>query len=139
ILLPGFQAMAKQVSHSELEGTGVQIPKQGISVNGPLEDAFKQISHLLAHTPKSSTDNNNTVPLSIISTSNSQDTGVEFDPKALIELDLCTVFNLEGKSLPPEMAEQSDSGQWLIVELTPIGSMAMEMIWAGGLALTSFG
>jgi hypothetical protein len=32
-----------------------------------------------------------------------------------------------------------DSEQRVTVKLTPIGSAVMEMVWVGGLALTSFG
>ncbi|KIK56480.1 hypothetical protein GYMLUDRAFT_174288 [Collybiopsis luxurians FD-317 M1] len=141
ILLPGFHAMARQVSHSELEGTGVRVPEQGISVNGPLEDAFKRIPRSLSHTLYSSTGDNSSVQPYIIGTSKSRDAGVEFDPEALVDLGLCTVLNEEQRrSLPPGMVvEQFDSEQATTVKLTPIGSAVMEMIWVGGLALTSFG
>ncbi|KIK69412.1 hypothetical protein GYMLUDRAFT_113416, partial [Collybiopsis luxurians FD-317 M1] len=139
ILLPGFHAMARQVSHSELESTGVRVPEQGISVNSPLEDAFTHMPRSLAHTLHSSTGDNSSAQLCIIGTSNSRDAGVEFNPEALVELDLCTVLNERRRSLPPGMVvEQLDPKQTMTVELTPVGSAVMEMIWVGGLALMSF-
>ncbi|KAE9397526.1 hypothetical protein BT96DRAFT_823297, partial [Gymnopus androsaceus JB14] len=143
ILLPGFRAIARQVSYSDLQGTGVRAPEQGLSVSGPLEDAFKQMPRpTSATTPLSSPscDDIHAAQLSIIGSCYSREAGVEFDPEALIELDLCTVLGGEKKPLPPGMvAEQFDSEQSMTVKLTPIGSAVMELVWVGGLALTSFG
>lgn len=151
ILLPGFRAIARQVSYQELQGTGIRIPEQGISVNGPLEDAFTQMPGLrdtgsgsgLGTSPSSVSDSQ----LCVIASCYSRDVGLEFDPEALIELGLCRILGSKGdtnadekSSLPARMDEQQfDAERSMTVKLTPIGNAVMEMVWVGGLALTSFG
>lgn len=140
VLIPGFRAIARQVSYNDLQGTGIRAPEQGLSVSGPLEDAFSQMPRANSATTPSSPDHNDcAAQLSIIGSCYSRESGVEFDPEALIELDLCTVLSSEKKTLPPGMVtEQFDSEQSMTVKLTPIGSAVMEMVWVGGLALMSF-
>ncbi|KAJ3986045.1 hypothetical protein F5890DRAFT_1063434 [Lentinula detonsa] len=156
ILLAGFRAIARQVSYQDLQGTGVRLPEQGISVSGPLEDAFTQIPGLSDTTSETGAATSTTVPistsastsqLSVIASSYSRDAGLEFDPEALIELDLCRVLNSKenanatGNEPLSEgiHEEQIDTEQSMMVRLTPIGNAVMEMVWVGGLALSSFG
>ncbi|KIK66443.1 hypothetical protein GYMLUDRAFT_113051, partial [Collybiopsis luxurians FD-317 M1] len=122
--LPGFRAMARHVCYSELQGTGVHIPQQGISVNGPLEDAFEQMPRSVTPTLDSSTPDEGSARFRTLATWYSRDAGIEFNPETLITLDLCTVMK----------REQSNS---MLVKFTPIGRAVMEIVWAGGLALTS--
>ncbi|KAJ3789386.1 hypothetical protein GGU10DRAFT_343575 [Lentinula aff. detonsa] len=156
ILLAGFRAIARQVSYQDLQGTGVRLPEQGISVSGPLEDAFTQIPGLSDTTSETGAATSTTVPistsastsqLSVIASSYSRDAGLEFDPEALIELGLCRVLNSKenanatGNEPLSEgiHEEQIDTEQSVMVRLTPIGNAVMEMVWVGGLALSSFG
>ncbi|KAJ8085533.1 hypothetical protein PM082_004351 [Marasmius tenuissimus] len=69
----------------------------------------------------------------------SRDAGIEFDPYALTKLGLCNVLeeNAASYSLPLGMSEE-EIKRSITVKLTAIGSAVVEMVWAGGLALTSF-
>ncbi|KAF5376770.1 hypothetical protein D9757_009495 [Collybiopsis confluens] len=97
ILLPGFHALARPVSYTELQATGVRVSEQGITVSGPLEEAFK-------HMPRSNASSGDNVSIQpiIIGTSNSRDGGIEFDPEALIELGLCSDMSDQRRPLPLE-------------------------------------
>ncbi|KAF5355441.1 hypothetical protein D9758_006399 [Tetrapyrgos nigripes] len=69
----------------------------------------------------------------------SRESGVELDPEALRALGLCRLLN----PLPPgKIAEEVEEEQRKLAmryELTPVGKAVVQMIWIGGLALTSFG
>ncbi|KAJ3727281.1 hypothetical protein DFJ43DRAFT_1001694 [Lentinula guzmanii] len=145
ILLAGFRAIARQVSYQDLQGTGVRLPEQGISIPG-LSDTTSETGAATSTTVPISTSAS-TSQLSVIASSYSRDAGLEFDPEALIELGLCRVLNSKenanatGNEPLSEgiHEEQIDTEQSVMVRLTPIGNAVMEMVWVGGLALSSFG
>ncbi|KAJ4481124.1 hypothetical protein J3R30DRAFT_2402308 [Lentinula aciculospora] len=151
VLLPSFRAIARLISYQELQGTGIRIPEQGVSVNGPLESAFAQrprlndtVSEASIATTTPVSNSPSTAQLCVIASSYSRDAGLEFDPEALIELGLCRVLSSKENAnalgnRPPAMEMGEKEDQLMTVKLTPIGSAVMEMVWVGGLALTSFG
>ncbi|THU96732.1 hypothetical protein K435DRAFT_663830 [Dendrothele bispora CBS 962.96] len=137
IMLSSFIVVALTVSFEELQDLRVTLPKEGLMVTGPLEDAFRSIP------PKTARDSSSDVSVRecVLAQCNSRDTGLQFDPEALIQLGLCSVVRETGKEPLPlgRVSEEFDSQKTIEVKLTSLGTAVMEMIWYGGLALTSFG
>ncbi|KAL0068179.1 hypothetical protein AAF712_004839 [Marasmius tenuissimus] len=153
ILLPHFHIVGRHITHMELQGSGIRLPDQGLAVSGPLEKAYNTAPKLhrrLPSTTSSSSDPSFSGPQApssvdaavrecIMGTCYSRDSGIEFDPRALSELGLCNVLEEDTVpyTLPPFVFEEDI--EWATtVKLTPIGSAVIEMVLAGGLALTSF-
>ncbi|ESK90865.1 hypothetical protein Moror_16503 [Moniliophthora roreri MCA 2997] len=149
ILLPGFVITARQVSYADLQGSGVRMPEEGLTVTGPLEDAFRQMPFSItddyaalgrrrASWSSTSDDVHGGLLEYVLGSCHSREAGVEFDPEGLVALGLCTVLNpLPIGTVAEEWGEQGLKMHQ--VKLTPIGMAVMEMAWIGGLALTSFG
>ncbi|KAF5363118.1 hypothetical protein D9757_011718 [Collybiopsis confluens] len=121
----GFRAMARRVSYTQLQRSNIKVSERGISVRGPLEDAFAQMPRLIGSTG-----------VKVLGTLYSRDMGFEFDPIVMTELDLCSMTGEEGEGMT---REQLEVGRLANVTLTAVGSAVAEMVWIGGLALTSFG
>ncbi|KAJ3781488.1 hypothetical protein GGU10DRAFT_366608 [Lentinula aff. detonsa] len=157
ILLPGFLITARRVSYRDLQGTGVRVPDEGVTVNGPLEEAWRECFNIPESMSGVTIDpgtplNSSFMPdPTILAVCHSRESGVEFDPEALISLGLCRVLNpLPMGMVAEDFVESRVSGEesqdgWgfggveLKLKLTPVGKAIMEMCWVGGLALTSFG
>jgi len=124
ILLSSFRISARPVLHTALQGTGVRVPDEGLTVTGPLDVAFK------------------TMPAGgqgyewVLGVCHSREAGIEFYPDGMVKLGLCIPT-----SAPPvdHILSEEDEPQEPDVELTPIGRAVIEMAWLGALALTSFG
>lgn len=125
-LLSTFHISARLVSYRDLQGSGVRIPDEGLSVAGPLEAAYSSM------------------PISVreqglfefvLGVCNSREGGVEFQPDGLIKMGLCiqTSEVLEGPLSEEDEFPEPE------LELTPLGRAVMEMSWLGALAMTSFG
>ncbi|KAG7089257.1 hypothetical protein E1B28_010955 [Marasmius oreades] len=149
ILLPSFHIVARQVPYTELQNSGIRLPDQGLAVSGPLEQAYntspKRPKDGLSSAP-TSLPSQSRVPLAgvpvrdcLMGSCYSRETGIEFDPEALIELGLCSVLKEDDipATLPPGMCEE-EVERSITVKLSAVGSAVVEMVWAGGLALTSF-
>ncbi|KAF5347511.1 hypothetical protein D9758_014534 [Tetrapyrgos nigripes] len=142
MLLSSFHVVALIVSHEELQGIRVTLPKEGLIVTGSLEEAYKA---------RPSAPRNYGPPTDcLLANCNSRETGLEFDPEALIQLGLCSVVNqasggeggVNDDPLPlGRFSEEFDTQRLRSseVKLTPLGSAVMETIWCGSLALMSFG
>ena len=152
ILLPCFRVIGRQVCYTELQGSGIRVPDQGLAVSGPLEEACNTApklegrSSFTASAPSSSSSLPPTPPSlgtpvrdCVMGSCYARDSGIEFDPHALIELGLCSVLEEDPipHPLPPGVFEE-EFERSMKVKLTAIGSAVVEMVWAGGLALTSF-
>ncbi|KAK7473205.1 hypothetical protein VKT23_001303 [Stygiomarasmius scandens] len=170
IILPGFIITARQVYYADLQGSGVRVPDEGITVFGPMEEAIREMpgttglegydtSSFIWDVPEEGgdaqgpnvgrpgMDRNNPSPGfrkasmldSIVGYCHSRESGVEFDPEALIALGLARVLNpLPIGKIAEEVGEEQRE-QAMRCELSPVGKAVVQMIWIGGLALTSFG
>lgn len=127
ILLSSFHISARLVSCKNLQGSGVRVPDEGLTITGPLNVAF------------------DTMPVGIrdeglyewvLGVCHSREAGVEFYPDGLVKMGLCkqTGDPVEILQYPEEFEPPEPD-----VELTPIGRAVLEMVWLGALALTSFG
>jgi hypothetical protein len=122
ILSSEFRAVARVVGYNELRGAGVRLPSDGMSMTGPMWEAVKYVPSL-----------NRTEPQGfVIATCLGREHGVEIMSEGLVKMGLC---------LPvPERQTDADAGEWEEdAILSPIGRAAVEMAWAGCMALTSFG
>ena len=126
ILLPSFHISARLVSYKDLQGSGVRVPDEGLTITGPLDVAFSTMPSSVRNEPLYDW---------VIGVCHSRDAGIEFYPDGLIKMGLCLQTSEPVKNLQSEedIPEEPD------VELTPVGRAVLEMAWLGGMALTSFG
>lgn len=126
ILLSTFHISGRLVSYKDLQGSGVRVPDEGLSIAGPLEAAF------------------NSMPISVrdeglfefvLGVCHSREVGIEFHPDGLVRMGLCiqTSEPVEGPRSEEDEVPEPD------FELTPLGRAVLEMAWLGAMALTSFG
>ncbi|KAG6865370.1 hypothetical protein C0991_003147 [Blastosporella zonata] len=127
VLLTSFHITARLVPYQKLQGTGVRVPDEGLTVTGALETAF-------AHMPPP-IDVAESYYEYVLGICHSRDAGVEFYPDGLVKMGLCE----QSPVLLPASASEEDAFPEPEVTLTPIGRAVLEMVWSGALALTSFG
>ncbi|KAG6857693.1 hypothetical protein H0H87_004109 [Tephrocybe sp. NHM501043] len=127
VLLTSFHITARLVPYQKLQGTGVRVPDEGLTITGSLESAF-------AHMP-SPIDVTESYYEYVLGICHSRDTGIEFYPDGLVKMGLCE----QSEVFMPVSASEEDAFPEPEVTLTPIGRAVLEMVWAGALALTSFG
>ncbi|KAG6911150.1 hypothetical protein DXG01_003890 [Tephrocybe rancida] len=127
ILLTAFHITARLVPYQKLQGTGVRVPDEGLTVTGPLETAF-------AHMPPLADVSENYYEY-ILGICHSRDVGIEFYPDGLVKMGLCE----QSQVIITVPASEEDPFPEPEVTLTPIGRAVLEMVWSGALALTSFG
>lgn len=124
VLLNNFYVGARIVSHHQLQGTGIRIPDVGLTVSGPLEEAYSNMPTAVPYGDY------------ILGICNSRDAGIDFLQEGFESMGLSRTM-----SNPNSIAaEDDDDCQSLdtVAVLTPLGRAVMEMTWLGGLALTSF-
>ncbi|KAG6897889.1 hypothetical protein C0992_009373 [Termitomyces sp. T32_za158] len=127
VLLASFHITARLVPYQKLQGTGVRVPDEGLTVTGPLETAFVHMPPLV--------DVDENYYEYVLGICHSRDAGIEFYPDGLVKMGLC-----EQSQVPlPVSTSEEDTIPEPEVKLTPIGRAVLEMIWSGALALTSFG
>ncbi|KAF8417996.1 hypothetical protein L210DRAFT_3313784, partial [Boletus edulis BED1] len=126
VYLPSFRAVARVVTYDELRLSGVRVPSDGLAINGP---EWEAISYP-ASTPLQDAQNSHVVVCQCLG----RDNGFDFLEDGLHELGLCTREELS----QPDRFSETDEPQIKML-LTPIGRAAVEMIWLGCLAITSFG
>lgn len=135
IELTSFRVVARLISYSLLQGTGVRLPVDGLSITGPMSKALALVPPSSYLRPQDHDD-------IIIGrcTNHGKNKDVHFDPEGLAKLGLCLNPDRQDRLADPlgvsEGNEEADSESW---ELTPIGRAAVEMAWLGCLAVTSFG
>lgn len=127
VLLTSFHITARLVPYQKLQGTGVRVPDEGLTVTGPLETAFALMPPLV--------DVDENYYEYVLGICHSRDAGIEFYPDGLVKMGLCKQSQV---TLPVSTSEE-DTIPEPEVKLTPIGRAVLEMIWSGALALTSFG
>ena len=125
ILLSSFRISARLTSYTALQGTGVRIPDEGLTVTGPLDVAFKTMPTVGGREYEW-----------VLGVCHSREAGIEFYPDGMVKLGLCIPT-----SEPPvdHILSEEDEPQEPDVELTPVGRAVIEMAWLGAMALTSFG
>ncbi|KAG6873438.1 hypothetical protein C0995_015527 [Termitomyces sp. Mi166 len=127
VLLTSFHITARLVPYQKLQGTGVRVPDEGLTVTGLLKTAF-------AHIPPLVNVDENYYEY-VLGICHSRDAGIEFYPDGLVKMGLC-----EQSEVPlPVSTSEEDTFPEPELKLTPIGRAVLEMIWSGALALTSFG
>jgi hypothetical protein len=167
VLLPGFIITARHVTYSDLQGSGVKAPDEGITVFGPMEEAIRDMpgtaglegydttnySWGVGSGPREDVDS----PIypgslafgvedkvlramdTLVGVCHSRESGVEFDPEALRALGLCRLLNPLPRGKIAEEVEEEQRKLAMRCKLTPVGKAVVQMIWIGGLALMSFG
>ncbi|KAI5832078.1 hypothetical protein K523DRAFT_350174 [Schizophyllum commune Tattone D] len=130
VLLSSFRITGRLVFHDELQGSGLRVPDEGLTVFGPLEEALRT----MPQASKSRHDPSMTDEF-VIGQCSSRDAGVEFYPEGFVRFDLCTVRSEPVPVAIPEDWERKPDE----ITLTPVGRTVMEMAWLGCIALTSFG
>lgn len=127
VLLDDFQANARLVSYEELRGTGIRLPSEGLSVTGPIVEAIKCLP-IPAAPGIIRTDY-------LVAMCKSRSHGVVLVPEGLVASGLC--MPLPGRPTMVSDADPEDPDPEVV--LSPVGRAAVEMVWAGCMALTSFG
>jgi hypothetical protein len=125
VYLPAFRAVARVVAYDELRLSGVRVPSDGLAFNGPEWEAMTYSTS----TPLRDDQMMDTV----VCQCQGRESGFDFLEDGLVELGLCT---REAIPLQDEYSELEE--QQFKTVLTPIGRAAIEMIWLGCLAITSF-
>ncbi|KAF5386107.1 hypothetical protein D9615_002254 [Tricholomella constricta] len=126
VLLSTFHITARLVQYKELQGTGVRVPDEGLTVTGPLGDAFNQMPPPVTETSPYEW---------VLGMCHSREGGIEFYPEGLIKMGLCLQTSAPREAPTSEEEEFPEPD----VKLTPVGRAVLEMAWLGALALTSFG
>jgi hypothetical protein len=125
IILSTFRVSARLVGYDELRGTGVRLPSTGLSVTGPVWEAVQ-------YAPPSSVRHQHHDDCVVATCTMGRAQGIQFVPEGLFKL---------GLTFPPSDLELQAATDLEVASLTlsPIGRSAVEMIWLGCMALTSFG
>ncbi|KIJ68113.1 hypothetical protein HYDPIDRAFT_25558 [Hydnomerulius pinastri MD-312] len=126
IFLPAFRVIARVVTYDELRNTGIRVPSDGLAITGP---AWEAMSYTISPTLRQDLQTHDTV----ICICHGRDRGFLFLADALSKLGLCTA-----EELPMHVSTEEEEREGEIL-LTAIGRAAVEMIWLGCLAITSFG
>lgn len=121
VCLAMFRVCGRLVGYDELRGSGVRLPNMGLSITGPMWEGMQDI-------PPASLRDNHPDDF-VIGYCHGRSKGFEFVPEGLTRLGLAVL-----------VAHTDNPREFEIpVVLTSIGRAAVEMIWLGCLALTSFG
>ncbi|KAH7903479.1 hypothetical protein BJ138DRAFT_1020555 [Hygrophoropsis aurantiaca] len=135
ILLPAFHVIAKLVDYDDLRGTGVRVPSEGLAVTVPVGEAISYRQSAALRTDRQAAG-------TVICYCYSRDKGFNFISEGLHSLGLCSTRTSSSNELTFQSSsasineEQAGDIDW---HLTPIGRAAVEMVWLGCLAMTSFG
>ncbi|KAF9227198.1 hypothetical protein BS17DRAFT_673493, partial [Gyrodon lividus] len=128
VFLPAFRVIARIITYDELQSTGVRVPNDGLAITtGPAREALNDTV-----SPPSQMQMKDTV----ICVCHDRDRGFVFLQDGLYKLGLCMTEALPMHHSPP-MSEDDEMECELL--LTTIGRAAVEMVWLGCLAITSFG
>jgi len=135
------------VGYDELRGTGIRVPSDGLAIAGPALDVGGPVGVRNREEPESQlgpqSETSTALGLGIetvICMCSSRENGFHFQPEGLCKLGLCLQ---EEVALP---AANNPRAVYLEIPtsemrhlLTPVGRAAVEMVWLGCLAITSFG
>lgn len=124
ILLNSFHISARVLSYTDLQGSSNRIPDRGLTICGPLQEAFESMPDAKAKDKY------------IMCICHSRETGFEFVPECFERMGLSQ--NVPNPRFM-EMATDDDSSSLdTILVPTPIGHAVMELVWIGGMALMGF-
>jgi len=125
IVLTSFRVSARLIGYNELRGSGVRLPSTGLSVTGPVWEAVEYAppSGIRAHHYDDSV---------VVAQCMARGHGIMFFPEGLFKLGL----TIPTCDTHPQVAMDLEVSS---MALSPIGRSAVEMIWLGCMALTSFG
>ena len=132
----GFKVVGRLIAHSDLNGSGVRLPVRGLSVTGSLAEAEQDI-------PPASLREVHSDDFVIGACLDHSGT-IEFVPEGLEKLGLCEPRNgpfLQQQHTHPAMqtVEPSKEEEEVVPHLlTAIGRAAVEVVWLGCMALTTF-
>ncbi|KAG1812129.1 uncharacterized protein BJ212DRAFT_1483310 [Suillus subaureus] len=152
VYLRNFRVNARLVGYDELRGTGIRVPSDGLAVAAPTLDVGgpggernqeESESQLGLRQPQLGPQSGTGAALgleTVICMCSSREKGFHFQSEGLSKLGLCLQ---EEVTLP---AANNPRAVYLEIEtleikhlLTPVGRAAVEMVWLGCLAITSFG
>jgi hypothetical protein len=125
IVLTSFRVSARLIGYNELRGSGVRLPSTGLSVTGPVWEAVE-------YAPPSGIRAQHYDDSVTVAHCMGRGHGIQFVPEGLFKLGL-TIATCDTHSQVAMDLEVSS------MALSPIGRSAVEMIWLGCMALTSFG
>ncbi|KAG1719948.1 hypothetical protein EDD22DRAFT_983255 [Suillus occidentalis] len=138
-----FRVNARLVRYDELRGTGIRLPSDGLAVGAPALDVggLGGVRNREEAESQLGTDTALGIGLeTVICMCSSRENGFHFQPEGLSKLGLCLQ---EEVALP---AANNPRAVYLEIPtselrhlLTPVGRAAVEMVWLGCLAITSFG
>ncbi|KAG2135434.1 hypothetical protein DEU56DRAFT_391877 [Suillus clintonianus] len=152
VFLSNFRVNARLVGYDDLRGSGIRLPSDGLAVgvpawevNGigggqrdregqsPEPQLGQQQGTALALDPQ--------LPETVICMCSSRDNGFLFQPEGLTKLGLCLQEEvaLPAASNPLTVYFSEMETSEMKHSLTPVGRAAVEMVWLGCLAITSFG
>lgn len=126
--LPAFRVVARVVTYDELQLSGIRIPSDGLAISGPEWEAINY--------PASSPLRDAQMIDTVVCKCEGRERGFDFLEHGLLKLGLST---REESESPPEFPSEEENEPEVKSTLTPIGRAAVEMIWLGCLAITSFG
>jgi len=113
------------VTYDELRFSGVRVPSDGLAINGPEWEAMSYSTCV----PLRDDQMMDTVVCHCLS----RESGFDFLEDGLVKLGLCA-----REEFPPQDQFSEEEEPEFKTTVTPIGRAAIEMIWLGCLAITSF-
>lgn len=125
VYLATFRAVAQVVTYDELRLSGVRVPSDGLAINGPEWEAISYPASIPV------VDSQRAI---VVCQCLGRDCGYDFMEDGLLKLGLCAP-----EESPTHNVYDNEEIPPVKMKLTPIGRAAVEMIWLGCLALTSFG
>ncbi|OAX39783.1 hypothetical protein K503DRAFT_769194 [Rhizopogon vinicolor AM-OR11-026] len=141
VYLSNFRVNARLVQYDALRGTGIRVPNDGLAITAP---AWEAVSYSVDAARAGATQLNETT----ICVCSSREKGFQFLQEGLTRLGLCSREEIVPvPPLPPApdalpqlyaYAYEYEQPDVELLLLTPIGRAAVEMVWLGCLAITSF-
>ncbi|KAG1751388.1 uncharacterized protein EDB91DRAFT_1105212 [Suillus paluster] len=143
VYLSNFRVNARLVAYDNLRGTGIRVPSDGLAITAPAWEAnnLPIIDTQSESESESQIEEEDVQPKqTVICVCDNREHGFRFLPDGLTELGLCLKEEVPLPAADNPRAiylghEVSDVRQ----HLTPVGRAAVEMVWLGCLAVTSFG
>jgi hypothetical protein len=126
ILLTEFRVCACAIRYADFRGSGVRLPSDGLLVSDSAVD------EPLPCVPDTG-DMLNDPHGSVIGMYHGKERGVEFVPEGILKLGLC--LELPSRSHSQNLFKKEVEG----TPLSTLGRAVVEMVWAGCMALSSFG
>ena len=127
----GFKIIGRLIAHSDLDGLSVRLPVRGLSVTGSLAEAEQGI-------PPASLRDAHSDDFVIGACLDRSD--IEFIPEGLERLGLCVPRSgpLQPQLHPAMQTVEPSEEEGVPQPLTAIGRAAVEVVWLGCMALTTF-